>query len=147
MWSSIQLRNTRNRGEANREIFATKNEQKESIKYHVGLKNTLASNHDIYIFFDSAGQVIYVGKARSQNLWKEINPSLNRGRDTAQKIKRVKYPGRTKEYRPINEITWQICSESVPLYEIASYFSAYQVTDGLVNILKSLLVRSLSMIY
>ena len=132
----------RSKGETRFLIFSTKAARTYSLSYQAGLKEALAASHGIYIFFDSAGKAIYVGKARLQSLWREINLAFNRERGTAQKIKRVKHPGRTREYKPMNEVSRQICAESVPLHEMATYFSAYRVTDGLVNILESLLVRS-----
>lgn len=42
----------------------------------------------------------------------------------------------------MKEVSRQICAKSVPLHEMDTYFSAHRVTDGLLNILESLLVHS-----
>jgi hypothetical protein len=110
--------------------------------YKSGLKKELDQYFGVYIFFDSRGQAIYAGKARKQKLWKEINLAFNRDRGRVQKIKRVRHPTRQQEYRTSEEKARQIGDHIVPLYEIASYFSAYRVSDGMADDLEALLVRS-----
>jgi DNA-binding transcriptional regulator YdaS (Cro superfamily) len=110
--------------------------------YKSGLRTELNQYFGVYIFFDSRGQAIYAGKARKQKLWKEINLAFNRDRGSVQKIKRVRHPTRQQEYRTSDEKTRQIGDHIVPLYEIASYFSAYRVSDGMIDDLEALLVRS-----
>jgi DNA-binding transcriptional regulator YdaS (Cro superfamily) len=111
-------------------------------RYREGLKDELNQYFGVYIFFDSRGQAIYAGKARSQTLWKEVNIAFNRDRGEVQKIKRVRHPTRQQEYRTSDEKGRQIGDHIVPLYEIASYFSAYRVSDGMIDDLEALLVRS-----
>ncbi len=41
--------------------------------YAQGLKDALASAHGIYVFYDTRGRSLYVGKAREQPIWKEMN--------------------------------------------------------------------------
>jgi hypothetical protein len=110
--------------------------------YKSGLKTELDQYFGVYIFFDSRGQAIYAGKARKQKLWREMNLAFNRDRRRVQKIKRVRHPTRQQEYRTSEEKARQIGDHIVPLYEIASYFSAYRVSDGMVDDLEALLVRS-----
>lgn len=62
----------------------------------------------IYIFFDSRGRAIYVGKTEKQKLWKEIKDAFNRSRGDFQKIRRVKQPIRKQVYRNSNEKARQI---------------------------------------
>ena len=106
------------------------------------LRNELEKHHGVYVFFDSRGQAIYTGKARKQSLWKELTNAFNRKRGQIQKIWRVKHPMRKQQYRNSNEKARQIDEYAVPLHELASYFSAYHVADGMVNKLEALLVRS-----
>lgn len=122
---------------ANYQIFDS-----EDHLYKNGLKAELDQYYGVYIFFDSRGQAIYAGKARKQKLWKEINLAFNRDRGKVQKIKRVRHPTRQQEYRTSDEKARQIADHVVPLYEIASYFSAYRVLDGMIDDLEALLVRS-----
>lgn len=76
--------------------------------YAQGLKDKLLDAHGIYIFYDSRGHSIYVGKAREQSLWKE----LRQPKDT-----------------------------QLELCDLAYFFSAYQVVDGMINDLEALMVR------
>jgi hypothetical protein len=126
---------------ANYELFST---QKDGIThpYFEGLRKELEDHHGIFVFFDSRGQAIYTGKARRQNLWKEMNLAFNRERGEIQKIKRVNHPTRKQSYRTSDEKARQITDREIPLYELARYFSAYQVADGLISEVEAMLVRS-----
>jgi hypothetical protein len=110
--------------------------------YFEGLRKELDSSRGVYIFFDSRGQAIYTGKARKQSLWKEMNLAYNRERGEIQKIKRVNHPKRNQTYQTSEEKTRQITDSVVPLHELATYFSAYHVTDGMIAELEAMLVRS-----
>ena len=118
-------------------LFAT-----EGNRYFQGLRSELELSSGVYIFFDSRGRAIYTGKARHQSLWKEMNLAYNRPRGQIQKIKRVKHPRRNQEYRTSEEKSRQITDNSVPLVELAAYFSAYKVADGMIAELEAMLVRS-----
>jgi len=59
-----------------------------------------------------------------------------------QKIKRVTHPQRNQEYRTGKEKARQIVDHVVPLHELAAYFSAHEVTDGMINEVEAMLVRS-----
>jgi len=124
------------------EIFDVKELDGKVHPYRSGLKAQLLDHRGVYVFFDSRGQAIYTGKARRQSLWKEINLAYNRKRGDVQKIKRVKHPSRKQEFRTTDEKARQIVEYAVPLYELAAYFSAYQVVDGMINDLEAMLVRS-----
>jgi len=118
-------------------------DQGERHPYLSGLREELGQHHGVYIFFDSRGQAIYVGKARALNLWEEMKGAFNRERGEIQKIRRVKHPLAHKHtYRTSDEKTRQIVEYVVPLHELAKYFSAYQVVDGMINELEAMLVRS-----
>lgn len=129
------------RQRANYELFGV--EDAEGLHpYRVGLRQQLAAHHGVYVFFDSRGQSIYVGKAKRQHLWKEMNLAFNRERGEVQRIKRVSHPIRRIEYRTSDEKARQIGDFVVPLHELARYFSAYQVADGMIDDLEAVLVRS-----
>lgn len=125
---------------ANYELFSTK-ENGIIHPYLDGLRKELEKHKGVYVFFDSRGQAIYTGKAR-RNLWKEMNLAFNRERGEVQKIKRVNHPTRKQIYRTSDEKARQIADYVVPLYELASYFSAYQIADGLINEVEAMLIRS-----
>jgi hypothetical protein len=110
--------------------------------YRKGVRTELIEQRGIYIFFDSRGQAIYAGKARRQNLWKEMTNAFNRDRGKVQKIKRVMHPKRKVGYKTSLEKTRQIIDHFVPLHDLAGYFSAYAVVDSLINKMEAMLVRS-----
>ena len=113
-----------------------------NITYRAGLKAELDAHFGVYIFFDSRGQAIYTGKARKQTLWKEMNLAFNRDRGDIQKIKRVRHPERNQAYKTTNEKTRQITDHIVPIHELARYFSAYHVAEGMIGDVEAMLVRS-----
>jgi len=123
-------------------LFDGKDGQGDDHRYRRGLKDELKRCRGVYVFFDSRGQAIYVGKARRQFLWAEINLAFNRNRGEIQKIRRVRHPERALDYRTSDEKARQIIESVVPLHELAAYFSAYEVADEMVADLEALLVRS-----
>jgi hypothetical protein len=123
-------------------LFDIEDEQSRSHPYRTGLKDELDRFHGVYVFFDSRGQAIYAGKAKRQSLWKEMTGAFNRDRRSIQKIKRVRHPESRVQYRTSYEKSRQIVEHTVPLHELAAYFSAYHVDDGMIDELESLLVRS-----
>jgi hypothetical protein len=127
---------------ANYELFGMNDEDGGTHPYLAGLRKELENHKGVYIFFDSRGQAIYTGKARRQKLWKEMNLAFNRERGEVQKIKRVNHPTRKQTYRTSDEKARQITHYVVPLHELASYFSAYEIADGLINEVEAMLVRS-----
>lgn len=124
------------------ELFTTKDEKNSEHPYRQGLREELEIKHGVYLFFDSRGQAIYAGKARKQVLWKEMNLAFNRDRGDIQGIRRVSHPERKQEYKTSEEKQRQIVRYTVSLQELAYYFSAYEVTDALIEDVEALLVRS-----
>ncbi|MCX7108720.1 MAG: hypothetical protein NTX45_01065 [Proteobacteria bacterium] len=76
-------------------------------KMQRGVREELLKRSGIYIFYDSRGRALYAGKARKQNLWKEMNLAYNRARGEVQKIKLVSHPERNQEFKPGYEHTRQ----------------------------------------
>ncbi|CAN7778201.1 hypothetical protein LJR290_007936 [Variovorax sp. LjRoot290] len=126
------------KGEAKWEIF----DASRTHPYLRGLFEELNRHHGVYVFFDSRGHAIYAGKARKQRLWREINLAFNRERGDVQAVKRVDHPSRKQVYRTHDEKQRRIYRREVPLYEMASYVSAYSVLDEMVDSLEAMLVRS-----
>jgi len=127
---------------ANYKLFGINADDGSKHPYLEGLQNELKNNHGLYVFFDSRGQAIYTGKAQRQSLWKEMNLAFNRKRGEVQKIKRVNHPTRKLIYRSSDEKSRQIYSYEILLHDVATYFSAYQVADSLINKMEAMLVRS-----
>lgn len=128
-------------GGARTEIFSVREGDGKEHPYLRGLRNELEAHHGIYVFHDSRGRALYVGKARQTNLWGEIKSAYNRDR-SVQKILRVKHPGRRQKFRTSDEKRRQIRPRTVPLHDLSAYISAYHVSDELIGELESLLVRS-----
>lgn len=116
---------------------------KSSSEFDKGVRLELENDDakGIYIFYDSRGQALYVGQARSQSLWKEMNLAFNRTRDEVQSIILVEQPKRSLEFIPASEKGLQPKRIKLKLYDLAYYFSAYKVDDGMINDLEALLVR------
>lgn len=130
------LNKCKSRGGAKYELFESNNGH----QYLTGLRAELSSNHGIYVFYDSRGHAIYVGKAREQRLWKEMNLAFNRKRDV-QTIMKVGHPERNQVFKTSDEKKRQIREFTVELHHIAAYVSAYQVANGMINSLEAMLVR------
>ena len=125
------------------ELFTEKDEMQQGTHpYKSGLKDELAARRGVYVFFDSRGKAIYVGKAKLQGLWKEMTSAFNRDRGSVQSIMRVQHPENRVEYKPVEEKARQIVGKEIPLHELAAYFSAYQVVPEMIDELEALLVRS-----
>lgn len=105
-----------------------------------GLRDELSKSKGIYIFYDSRGHALYVGKAKKQYLWSEMNNAFNRERET-QKIMLVSHPERRQLFQPANKQERRITRTSIFLYDLAHYFSAYEVDDGMINDMEAFLVR------
>lgn len=131
------LNKCKSRGGARYELFDSGNGH----KYLNGLRAELAGSHGIYVFYDSRGHAIYVGKAREQKLWQEMNSAYNRNRDV-QTIMKVNHPERNQSFKTSDEKKRQIREFTVQLHQIAAYVSAYKVIDGMVNSVEAMLVRS-----
>jgi hypothetical protein len=105
------------------------------------LREELKNRKGIYFFYNSVGKVIYSGKTQSQTLWKEMNLVLNRER-TNQKIfiPNHNYRG---DFSLASEKDIQIKEKQVFLYDIALYFSAYDIDTKLIHNLEALIIRSI----
>lgn len=113
---------------------------KDANLYAQGLKKALEDSWGIYIFYDSRGHALYVGKAREQTIWKEMNHAFNRRRDV-QTISLVNHPERNQEFKPGYEKLRQPKDTQLELFDLARYFSAYDVDDGMIDDLEALMVR------
>jgi transcriptional regulator with XRE-family HTH domain len=123
--------------EASWQVFDTGS---DASQYAHGLKKELEDCGGIYIFYDSRGRALYVGKAKDQSLWREMNLAFNRRREV-QKIALVQHPERNQEFKPGYEKLRQPKDTLLELSDLAAYFSAYYVDDGMINDLEALMVR------
>ena len=128
-------------GDTRRIFDAGKGE--EAHPYLSGLKRELEAHQGVYLFYDSRGRALYVGKTRSQSLWKEINLAYNRDRDpNLQRVLRVQHPERRQDFRTSDEMRRRIRPMNVRLHELAEYVSAYRVADEMIGDIESLLIRA-----
>ena len=106
-----------------------------------GLRNALNSARGIYVFYDTRGRSLYVGKTEKLTLWKEMNNAFNRDRGR-QELFRVRHPTRNQEFVSAADKPRQIRQASVVLADLAAYFSAYEITPGMIDVIETLLIRA-----
>lgn len=128
---------TESKRQAGHELF-----NKTGSERNKGLHKALGADtaRGIYIFYDSRGQALYVGKAKLQSLWKEMNLAFNRDRGT-QTVKLIDHEPESAEFFPAYEKGKQHRPTQLRLHSLAWYFSAYAVDDGMIDDLEALLVR------
>lgn len=113
----------------------------EDTLYARGLREALDDSRGIYIFYDSQGKALYVGRTATQTIWKEMNGAFNRKRDV-QMVSLVRHPNRNQEFQPGYEKLRQPRPTKLKLYDLAVYFSAYRIDDEMIEDLEALLVRA-----
>lgn len=107
---------------------------------NVAIRKYLEGSKGIYVFFDSLGCAIYVGKTERQNIWKEMTNAFNRTRSNHAAFL-VDHPITGQAFSPAYETSRQPRKKQVYLFDTAHYFSAYEVKPGLIPKLEALLVR------
>ncbi|MFB9867076.1 hypothetical protein [Vreelandella sulfidaeris] len=110
-------------------------------KRQEGLKSVLKESNGVYVFYDSRGMPLYVGKAKDQSLWNEMKIAFNRDRQT-QKIRSVSHPVTGTGFRPAFESPRKIEWLHMHLSGLASYFSAYEAHVDMINTVEALLIRA-----
>lgn len=68
----FKLNPSDSRGGSKAEIFSVRDENGKEHAYLRGLRDESEAHNGIYIFHESLGRALYVGKARQMNLWREI---------------------------------------------------------------------------
>jgi hypothetical protein len=110
---------------------------------HEKIKESLKKSNGVYIFYDSQCKALYVGKAKEQNLWQEMNNAFNRERET-QRLFTVAHPTTGQNFTPAHKQPRQIQKAYFYLHELSFYFSAYEVEKDLIDNIEAMLVRSFS---
>jgi hypothetical protein len=121
------------------EIFTAKSASGADSHYLDAIKAELKKCYGVYVFYDSMGRAIYVGRAAKTTLWAEANNAFNRDRKDHQSIWGVNHP--TKNVKRVIS-NRQIVRSEVLLHEIADYFSAYRVAAEHINTLEAFLIRA-----
>ena len=123
---------------ANWELFASDDEAPLPAR---GLRNALDNARGVYVFYDTRGRALYVGMTEKLTLWKEMNKAFNRDR-SRQELFRVGHPTKNQEFVTASEKARQIKQVAVVLADLTAYFSAYEVTQGMINVIEALLIRA-----
>ena len=106
------------------------------------LKKALLAASGVYVFYDSQGQALYVGKTKN-DLWTELDQTFNRPTSTrAKPLKLVDHGRANREFIPASEKNRRLAKKPVRFYQMASYFSAYEVAPDLIDDVEALLIRS-----
>ena len=121
------------------ELFSDAAEDGTSVHYLKEIKSLLENSKGIYIFYDSIGRAIYVGKAEKQSLWKEANLAFNRDRGEHQAMWMVDHPAKNVSKVIRNR---KITLGAVQLNYVASYFSAYSVVPEQISSMEAFLIRA-----
>ena len=123
-------------------LFAKREKgRSEDHPHNAGLRKTLENTHGVYVFHDSRGRALYVGKSEKSSLWDEMNSAFNRDR-AVQTVRRVEHPSNNVRFQLADERLRPIKPVRLPLSDMADYVSAYAVSPGLVSIVESMLMRS-----
>lgn len=114
---------------------------KDSGQHYTGLRKVLEGEKGLYIFYDTRGKALYAGQTKRQNIWKEMNLAFNRDR-SAQMVTLARHPKKDVAFLTANEKVRQPTSVNLKLHDLAAYFSAFAVADGMIDELEALLVRA-----
>ena len=106
-----------------------------------GLRKALDNARGVYVFYDTRGRALYVGKTEKLTIWKEMKNAFNRDRGR-QELFRVRHPTRNQEFVAASEQARQIRQAAVALADLAAYFSAYEVAPGMITVIETLLIRA-----
>ena len=120
------------------EVLGTKS---KTNKRNIKIKTYLEQANGIYIFYDSQCKALYVGKAKDQNIWTEMNNAFNRERET-QKLLTVNHPTTGQKFCAAYEQPRQIVNTYFYLHDLANYFSAYKIEKDLIDNIEAMLVRA-----
>jgi hypothetical protein len=105
------------------------------------MNNILKTAKGVYIFYDSSFRAIYAGKTKD-NLQEEMKSALHRDRKEYQSVWMVRHPTRDGSFLPDREGSRKIERVNVRLYDIAWYFSAYQVEEEFIDDLEAFIIRA-----
>ena len=120
------------------ELFSTK---KDAPRPAQGLREKLEDTQGIYIFYDTRGRALYAGKTTKRTLWAEMKSAFNRDRGR-QELFRVEHPTRNQAFVSASDKLRSIKQTSVPLADMAAYFSAYEISPGMIDSIEALIIRA-----
>lgn len=115
--------------------------KKTSTSYYSDIINVLGRKKGIYIFYDSCGRALYVGKTEKKDIWFEMNVAYGRHRPT-QHLYVVKHPSTNKKWVRETHSKARITKTRVDMSDVAKYFSAYEVDEHQIAQIEALLIRA-----
>lgn len=119
------------KGGGKHEIFSSDNIKQDIRKK---LEDTKAG---IYIFYDSSGRAIYVGKTSAKSsLWARMKSSFNQDQQKSRQLYRIDH---SPDAKPLDQ---KLGPKPVQLHELAKYFSAYEVDKHFTHNIEALLIRA-----
>ena len=104
------------------------------------VRKLLDGHRGIYVFYDSTGRAVYVGKTTKRSLWKRMNESFNSGRGI--KKAQVDHPSRRTTVEPAYVSRRDIRDRPVKVRDVAHFFSAYAVDDSLISSIEAFATRA-----
>ena len=101
-------------------------------------KDLQESKSGIYIFYDSSGRAIYVGKTAGTtiSLWARMKLSFNHDQQKSRKLYCIDHGPKAKTQAQ------KLGPKPVQLHELAKYFSAYKIDPYMIHNTEALLIRS-----
>ena len=108
------------------------------VKKDPHLREKLDDAKGVYAFYNSEGEIIYLGKTKGKSLFNEMKNAFNRDFPSYQ-ILTVKHPW--KKFKEFENGSRQIKKGNAHLHETARYFSCYKVSEELISPLEALLIR------
>ena len=126
------------------QIFNDYDTDDEWHEYWGPIVTRLKNAHGLYFFYDSMAKPLYVGRAEKQSIWDRANQSFNnpRGenpRDTFRFV-HVAHPTNSVKYNPA--ANRRIQRSAFSLYDVATYFSAYELPDNQIRDLEAFCIRA-----
>ena len=89
-----EIEHTESKNGSNWEPIPTNTERGKAIR------QALESSNGIYVFYNSQCRAIYIGKAKKQNLWREMISAFNRNRGS-QSVYTVTHPEKGQKFTAI----------------------------------------------
>ena len=101
-------------------------------------KDLQKAKSGIYIFYDSSGRAIYIGKTAGTTitLWARMKLSFNHDQQKSRQLYRIDHSPKAKTQDQ------KLGPKPVQLHELAKYFSAYEVEPHMVHNVEALLIRA-----
>lgn len=111
-------------------------------KNHLRLKNELEKNRGVYVFYDSSGKAIYVGKASRRSLYHEMISAFNRSRNETRDTMTIIRAQHT--INKIKNIKFDKCiyRHRATISDISAYFSAYKIDQHLIPTVEALMIHA-----